>query len=103
MNPDHKKAIEIVYKQFNEVLSVTTTGPTEDYKAMVLRLVRKKAKEEGQPELAIIGSEIIDMYWNKLVAKVSFDKLPQIEQLRALDLFNNGVKSALADYQYLVD
>jgi len=40
---------------------------------MVLRLVQEKCKEEGQSELAIIGSEIIDMYWDKLVAKVSFD------------------------------
>ena len=93
---DQVKAIEVVYNHFDNLISKENIG--SEFKSLLISSVREEIDDEN---LSMLAVEIIDMYWAKLNERFNLSSYEDSRQVKILKEFNEGVKSALNDYNYL--
>lgn len=99
MEEKHVEAIKQVYSVFDALLSVET-DEGQEFKSLLLAKLAEEVGEDDEEVLMIIN-EIVDMYWEELVARYGNVLEKYSAQIKILREFNKGIKAALEDYEFM--
>lgn len=100
IKPEHQAAIKEVYLTVDKIANILTTDQAKHFDVFLKAEIAKRVTDE---KLVMVINEFITFYWEKLTADVDFDKLTDNEAVLTVLEFHKGVKSALADYQPLME
>lgn len=91
---DPEGTIATVYKAFSDVLDETgDTSTSELFKTALILAIKTQVKDPAQQTLAL---GLVDIYWDRLAAKVNLNRLGGIELVVVLKAFKTGVEEMRA-------